>query len=194
MDNIYAMEENIKLKHLSLVAEEKTPDIICASFAHRYLLDYAVHELTNQGFIAKNLFLFKAAKDHETNKSYLLDHVLIHATMTAEGALLGVVIGAIAGALLTWVGLVGPFGSASTMVMLVVNLITCAFVGSIAGGLIGLAVPEYKKSHYKYPLKAGDFILTVKIKSEDEAQKARSIIEAHQGKEIIPTIGIKKAS
>jgi hypothetical protein len=194
MESSIVEEKNIKLKHLSLIREEKAPDLICGSFSNRLLLDDAVHDLTAQGIQSKNIFLFVSNKDEDTNKEYLLDNVMIHATKTAEGAIAGVVLGSVIGALLTWLGEIGPFTGASILIALTVNVITCAFVGSIAGGLIGLGFPEYKKSRYKYPVKAGSLILTVKVKSEEEVARVRAVLENHGGTEIVPTESIKRAS
>jgi hypothetical protein len=61
-------------------------------------------------------------------------------------------------------------------------------LGAVAGGLIGLRVPEHKAKAYEESLRSGSTIISIHGKTADELRKARNILTNAEAAEILEVV------
>ncbi len=145
----------------------------------REMVEESVHALRKAGFRNTDVsILFPenvGTKDfaHEKN------------TKSPEGAAAGAGTGAIIGGVLGWLaGIgslaipgIGPFIAAGPIVSLLAGRGVVGAVGGIAGALIGLGFPEYEAKRYEGRIKAGDILLSVHCDDSSWADRAEDILK-----------------
>jgi hypothetical protein len=145
----------------------------------REMVEDCVHTLRKAGFRNTDIsILFPenvGTKDfaHEKN------------TKSPEGAAAGAGTGAIIGGVLGWLaGIgtlaipgIGPFIAAGPIVSLLAGIGVIGTVGGIAGALIGLGFPEYEAKRYEGRIKAGDILLSVHCDDSTWSDRAADILK-----------------
>jgi hypothetical protein len=104
-------------------------------------------------------------------------------TKAAEGATAGVGTGGLIGGALGWIaGMgvlaipgMGPFIAAGPLLAALSGAALAATVGGIAGGLIGLGIPEFTARRYDGKIKEGDLLLSVHTDTADDIARAKEI-------------------
>jgi hypothetical protein len=121
-------------------------------------------------------------------------------TKYPEGTATGGVAGAVTGGVIGWlagIGAVaipgaGPFIAAGPIMAALAGIGAGAAVGGIAGGLIGLGMPEYEALRYEGRVKAGGILVSIHCDNSDWASRAKKILES-TGAENISSSGEAKA-
>jgi len=143
---------------------------------------------------------FKAAGFRSTDISVLLpenvgskDFAHEKHTKAPEGAATGATTGAVIGGALGWLAGIGaltipglqPLLAAGPVVALLAGMGALGTAGGIAGGLIGLGMPEYEAKRYEGRVKKGGILLSVHC---DDAEWVK------QGKEFMKRSGAEGIS
>lgn len=113
-------------------------------------------------------------------------------TKAPEGTAAGVTSGAVLGGVLGWlagIGLlaipgIGPLIAAGPIVAALAGAGAVGAVGGIVGALVGLGIPEYEAKRYEGRIKGGGILLSVHCDSSDWIGKAKEILK-HTGAEDI---------
>jgi hypothetical protein len=109
-------------------------------------------------------------------------------TKAPEGATAGASSGAIIGGTLGWLAGIGalaipglgPFIAAGPIVAALAGAGALGAVGGIAGGLIGMGIPEYEAKRYEGRIQKGGILLSVHSDNSDWTKRAKDILE-HTG-------------
>jgi len=166
--------------------EKKGHVAVCGIFKNRQALEMAVGRLKDDGFRNSDIsVLLQSAKDttdfaHEKN------------TKAPEGITTGATAGILAGGALGWLaGMgaltipgIGPFLAAGPIMASVAGAGLVGTLGGIAGGLIGLGIPEYEAKRYESFVKNGGLLISVHVDDADWAKKAKAILEACEATDI----------
>jgi len=146
---------------------------------------------------------FKAAGFRNTDISVLLpenvgskDFAHEKHTKAPEGAATGATSGAVIGGALGWLAGIGaitipglqPLLAAGPVVALLAGLGALGTAGGIAGGLIGLGMPEYEAKRYEGRVKKGGILLSVHCDDADWTKQARELMK-RTGAEDVSTSG-----
>ena len=121
-------------------------------------------------------------------------------TKAPEGAVTGACSGAVVGGALAWlvsIGAlsipgVGAFLAAGPIIAVLAGIGAGAAVGGVAGGLIGLEVPEYEAKRYEGRVRKGGILLSVHCDNGAWRMSARKVLE-QTGAEDVSTTGEAKA-
>jgi len=113
-------------------------------------------------------------------------------TKAPEGSSVGAGAGAIVGGALGWlagIGMlaipgVGPFVAAGPIMALLSGAALGAAGCGIAGGLIGLGIPEWEAKQYESKLGEGNVLLSVHTEDGAEVKRAEEIFKVGGGKDI----------
>jgi len=116
-------------------------------------------------------------------------------TKAPEGAVTGAVTGgAVVGALGWIAGIgalaipgVGPFIAAGPIVAALSGVAIGATVGGIAGGLIGLGIPELEAKRYEGKIKEGNILISVHTDNSAEISRAKDIFTKAGAQDICTT-------
>jgi hypothetical protein len=117
------------------------------------------------------------------------------ASKAPEGTTAGAGTGAVIGGVLGWLaGIgslaipgVGPFIAAGPIVAALAGIGVGGAVGGLTGGLIGLGIPEYEAKRYEGRLTQGGVLLSVHCDTSDEINRAKKILEVSGGEDISST-------
>jgi len=115
------------------------------------------------------------------------------ATKAPEGAATGAGTGAVLGGVLGWLaGIgslaipgVGPFIAAGPIMAALAGAVGA--VGGIAGGLIGVGMPEYEAKRYQGRIKDGGILLSVHSDNSEWTKRAKEIMERTGAQDISST-------
>jgi len=118
----------------------------------------------------------------------------VKATKAPEGATTGAAAGGVTGGvlgLLAGIGAlaipgVGPLIAAGPIVAALSGAAVGGATGGIVGGLIGLGIPEIEAKRYEEKLKAGNYLIAVHTRNDDEEDRAEEIFK-NAGAEDITT-------
>lgn len=116
-------------------------------------------------------------------------------TKAPEGATTGASTGVILGGAVGWlVGVgalaipgVGPFIAAGPIMTALAGAGVAGTVGGIAGGLIGMGIPEYEAKQYEGQVKDGGILLSVHSDSSDWTKRAKEILKQTGAQDIAST-------
>src|SRR4029078_2732663 len=116
-------------------------------------------------------------------------------TKAPEGATAGAGTGAVAGGVLGWLaGIgalaipgVGPLIAAGPIVAALAGAGAVGAIGGIAGGLIGMGIPEYEAKRYEGRIKSGGILLSVHSDNSDWTKRAKGILEGTGAQDIAST-------
>jgi hypothetical protein len=132
----------------------------------------------------------EGSKDLATMKSTKAPEGAI--TGAGSGALVGGALGCLASIGALSVPGVGAFIAAGPIIATLAGVGAGATVGGIAGGLIGLELPEYEAKRYGGRVRRGGVLLSVHCDNEAWTRSAKKVLE-HTGAEDISTTGEAKA-
>jgi hypothetical protein len=149
-------------------------------------INNAVNALVGAGFPSESI------------SALLPDRASTHAfahekhTKAPEGAVAGGAAGAVAGGtfgLLVGLGALaipglGPLLAAGPLVAALAGVGAGGAVGSLTGALVGMGIPEYEAKRYESHLHAGGALLSVHVASDDEARRAKAILDGYGAHDI----------
>ena len=81
----------------------------------------------------------------------------------------------------------GPFVAAGPIMAALSGAAIGATVGSFAGGLIGLGIPEIEAKRYEGKLKSGNILLSVHTENADQVALAKDIFAAFGAQDVCTT-------
>ena len=99
------------------------------------------------------------------------------ATGAATGGVLGGTLGLLAGIGALAIPGVGPLIAAGPIVAALSGAAVGGATGGIVGGLIGLGIPEIEAKRYEEKLKAGNFLIAVHTRTDEEEDLAEEIFK-----------------
>ena len=116
-------------------------------------------------------------------------------TKAPEGAVTGAVTGGVVVGALGWIaGIgalaipgVGPFIAAGPIIAALSGVAIGATVGGIAGGLIGLGIPELEAKRYEGKIKEGNILISVHTDNSAEISRAKDIFTKAGAEDICTT-------
>ena len=82
---------------------------------------------------------------------------------------------------------VGPFIAAGPILAALAGAGTGAAIGGVAGGLIGMGIPEYEAKRYEGYIKDGGILLSVHTGNSEFIKKAKMILEETGARDISAT-------
>lgn len=138
----------------------------------------AVEHLKRDGFRNNEIAVLAP---HNTR---LRDHAHMSPDKAVEGLEIGATTGAIVGSVLGWLagaGMLAVPGLGSVIIAgpIVTTLVATgalASIGGLWGGLLGLGVPEHEAKHYEGRLRNGDILLSVHCDEPDRILWAKEIM------------------
>jgi Protein of unknown function (DUF3341) len=106
-------------------------------------------------------------------------------TKAPEGAVAGGGTGAIVGGVLGWIAGIGalaipgagPFIAAGPIMAALAGVGVGGAIGGIAGALIGMGIPEYEAKRYEGRVREGGILLSVHSDSSEWTKRAKEILE-----------------
>ena len=99
------------------------------------------------------------------------------ATGATAGGVTGGVIGLLAGIGALAIPGVGPLIAAGPIVATLTGVGVGGAAGGIVGGLIGLGIPEIEAKRYDQKLRAGNYVVAVGVRNDDEEDRAEDIFK-----------------
>lgn len=106
------------------------------------------------------------------------------ATGAGAGALVGGALGLLAGIGALAIPGAGPFIAAGPIMAALSGAAVGTSLGGIAGGLIGLGIPEYEAKQYEGKIKEGNVLLSVHTENNDELKAAEDVMKANGARDI----------
>ena len=114
------------------------------------------------------------------------------ATGAATGGVTGGVLGLLAGIGALAIPGVGPFIAAGPIMAALSGAAIGATTGGVVGALIGMGIPEIEAKRYEDKLKAGNYLIAVHARDDDEEDRAEEIFKS-AGADDITTSSMSKA-
>ncbi len=105
-------------------------------------------------------------------------------TGAAAGGVTGGVIGLLAGIGALAIPGVGPLIAAGPIVAALTGVGVGGTAGGIVGGLVGLGIPEIEAKRYEEKLKAGNYLIAVRVRNDEEEDRAEDIFEKADAEDI----------
>ena len=105
-------------------------------------------------------------------------------TGAAAGGVTGGVIGLLAGIGALAIPGVGPLIAAGPIVAALTGVGVGGTAGGIVGGLVGLGIPEIEAKRYEEKLKAGNYLIAVRVRNDEEEDRAEDIFENADAEDI----------
>ncbi|MEO8028743.1 MAG: DUF3341 domain-containing protein [Bryobacteraceae bacterium] len=101
-----------------------------------------------------------------------------------SGALLGGVLGWLAGAGALAIPGIGPFLAAGPIMAALAGAGGVGVVGGIVGGLAGFGIPEYEAKRYEGRLKAGGILLSCHCDNSESVERAKEALKQSGAEDI----------
>jgi hypothetical protein len=106
-------------------------------------------------------------------------------TKAPEGAVAGTATGALVGGVLGWLAGIGtlaipglgPFIAAGPIMAALSGAAIGGAVGGLAGALIGMGLPEFEAKRYESKVAGGNILVSVHSENSDETERAKEIFE-----------------
>ena len=145
----------------------------------RSLGEQIIERLQTSGFPTSEISILLP----DTEGKHDIGHV--KATKAPEGATTGAATGGVTGGvlgLLAGIGAlaipgVGPLIAAGPILAALSGAAVGGATGGIVGGLIGLGIPEIEAKRYEEKLRAGNYLIAVCVRDDDEEDRAKEIFE-----------------
>jgi hypothetical protein len=159
-----------------MTTEPSGPEVVVAAFADPLEARQCVEDLRAAGFSEEEIGL--VAPDDDLDREEVAEHLMV-----AEGSVVGAVAGAGLGSLWGMAIAAGflPMGpiivGGGLLASLLVTAATGAALGSLAGALVGLGVPEETAAHFEQKLHEGHVVVTVK--AHGRSPQALAILKRH---------------
>lgn len=148
-------------------------------YSSKSSVEGAIEMLKNTGFRSADISVLmptvESTKDFAHEKS----------TKAPEGAAMGATTGLILGGGLGWLAGIGslaipglgPLLAAGPIVAALAGAGVVGALGELAGGLIGLGIPEYEAKRYEGYVREGGILLSVHVDDKNWTKKAKEILE-----------------
>ncbi len=94
-----------------------------------------------------------------------------------SGAVLGGVLGWLAGIGMLAIPGLGPFIAAGPIMAALGGAAVGGAVGGLSGALIGMGMPEYEAQRYEQSVKSGRALISVHAEANDQRDRAKKILE-----------------
>jgi hypothetical protein len=159
---------------------------VFAIYRNRESVEEAVDALKSAGF--RNTDISVLFPDNKGTKDFAFEK----GTKAPEGVVAGAGSGAVVGGVLGWlagIGVlavpgIGPFIAAGPIVAALAGMGIAGTIGGIAGALIGMGIPEYEAKRYEGRVKGGHVLLSVHSDDRDWAKRAENILERTGGEDV----------
>lgn len=159
-------------------------------------IEQAITDLKLAGFRREDISIIVPSADGDSE----LGHV--NSTKAPEGAVVGGTTGAAIGGVLGWLAGVGsiaipgagPFIAAGPIMGLLSGVGMGGTVGSVAGALAGLGVPEYEAVRYEGHVHQGGYLVSVHATDDESAERARRILVATEATDVSSKVESPAAS
>jgi hypothetical protein len=168
-----------------------TTDLVAYGiFRDRASFEAALDGLRAAGFRNSDISAILPERDRTTKD---LAHEIN--SKAPEGAATGAGAGAAVGGALGWlvgVGMlaipgIGPLVAAGPIVAALAGAGAMGATGGLIGGLIGAGIPEVEAKRYAGRIREGGYLLSVHCDDRDWARRAKEILEATEGKDVVST-------
>jgi sporulation protein YlmC with PRC-barrel domain len=161
----------------------------------RKKLEEAVKELKDSGFEREDISLLLPDKEASQKLSFEYN------TKAPEGIATGATTGALLGGSLGWLASIGaiaipgigPLLAAGPIVAALAGAGAAGAIGGVAGGLIGLGMPELEAKRYQAELAKGGVLLAVQCSDARFAESARQILDRTGARDVLVTGQLKAA-
>ena len=163
-------------------------------FQNKISLEEAINTLKNQNFNNSDISVLMPTKEGTEKFAFEKN------TKAPEGIATGATAGVVGGGILGWLvgagalaipGL-GPFIAAGPIIAAIAGAGVGGTLAGVAGGLIGLGIPEIEAKKYESYVKSGSILLSVHVDDSDWEKKAKSILET-SGADNIGTTSEKRS-
>jgi uncharacterized membrane protein len=159
--------------------------VFCIAKTHSQA-EQIVERLQTSGFPADEISILLP----DTEGKHDIGHV--KATKAPEGATTGAAAGGVTGGvigLLAGIGAlaipgVGPLIAAGPIMAALSGAAVGGTAGGLVGGLVGLGIPEIEAKRYEEKLKAGNYLIAVHTRNDDEEDRAEEIFESAGAEDI----------
>lgn len=162
---------------------------VFAIFTTRAGAENAVRDLRDQGFRLEDVSVLMpenaGTKDLGTEKATKAPEGVVKGAGT--GAIIGGVLGLLAGIGALAIPGLGPFIAAGPIMATLAGIGVGGTIGGLAGALIGLGLPEYEAKRYEGRVKQGGILMSVHCDNRDWVRKAENVLEAAGGEDISST-------
>ena len=158
-------------------------------YAQQMDFEKALYELKSSGFRHEDISVLVpenlGSKEIATEKT----------TKAPEGAAAGVTSGALVGGILGWLAGVGTLAIPGVGSLLAAGPIVAALaglgvggaVGGFTGALIGLGIPEYEAKRYDGRIRKGGILLSIHCDDAEWSRRAQEILERSGAEDISAT-------
>jgi hypothetical protein len=161
----------------------------------RKSLATAVGELKDSGFQREDISVLMPDKEASQRLSFKYD------TKAPEGIAAGATTGALLGGSLGWLASIGAITIPVIGALLAAGPIVAALagagaagaIGGLAGGLIGLGMPELEAKRYQTELAKGGVLLSVQCSDARFAETAKRILDRTGARDVLITGQLKAA-
>lgn len=159
-------------------------------FYDHHALDRTLNILKSKNFRNSDISILMHKK-YETEK-----HPYHEFSKAPEGATAGAATGALAGGILGWLvgagalvipGL-GPFIAAGPIMAAIAGAGLVGTVGGVAGGLIGLGIPEHEAHKFAGYVKEGGILISIHVDDDVWESSAKKILEENGATNISTTL------
>jgi hypothetical protein len=173
---------------------KKGKNSVFGIFKNKLALEEAISKLKHQNFKNSDISVLMPTKEGTEKFAFEKN------TKAPEGVATGATAGVVGGSILGWLvgagalaipGL-GPFIAAGPIISAIAGAGVGGTVAGVAGGLIGLGIPEIEAKKYESYVKSGSILLSIHVDDSNWEKKAKSILEA-SGAENIGTTSEKKS-
>jgi hypothetical protein len=158
-------------------------------------LEAAVKELKDSGFEREDISVL--LPDKEASQKLSFDY----STKAPEGIATGATTGALVGGSLAWLASIGalaipgigPLMAAGPIVAALAGAGAAGAIGGLAGGLIGLGMPELEAKRYQTELAKGGVLLAVQCSDARFVDTAKRILDRTGARDVLVTGYLKAA-
>ena len=152
--------------------------VFCIVKSHS-LAEQIVERLQTSGFPTSEISILLPDTEGKPDMGH------VNPTTAPEGATTGAATGGVTGGvlgLLAGIGAlaipgVGPLIAAGPIIAALSGAAVGGATGGIVGGLIGLGIPEIEAKRYEQKLRAGNYLIAVAVRNDDEEDRAEGIFE-----------------
>lgn len=165
---------------------ENESKVVLGIFHSRTQIEDAIDDMHQQGF--RNADFSALLPSTESTKEFAHENATKLPEGTAVGGTTGAIVGEVLGRLAGIGSLaipgVGPFIAAGPIMGLLAGAGTPGAVGGLAGALIGMGLPEFEARRYEGMVKEGGYLISVHCDNDDWVDKAKNLLKAHGAKSV----------
>lgn len=148
--------------------------------------EFAVDTLRTEGF--RNTDISALFPENRGTKDFAVEKN----TKAPEGTAAGATSGAVVGGVLGWLaGIgtlavpgVGPLLAAGPIVAALTGMGVGGAIGGVTGALVGMGIPEYEAKRYEGRIKEGGILLSVHCDDSNWTKRAKAVLENTGAKDV----------